>query len=151
MTEEFGPVIDLPDLDVDVPTEQDLGQVEIYDLVQDGNVYFRMVTEAYGDDQESVVERVLKYLSAHGTRVTDCVVRNDSDSRFEGQIAVEGLSRFENLFILNAEFVPTAFSVIEPDNKILKASEMQNVLTDLAGISFELTHRHIFQEKVTNE
>ncbi len=151
MTEELGPIVELPDFEIEERPTEDLDDMKILDLVEDGNIWFRMVTEAYGKNQEQVVDRVLQYLNIHGTKITNYKIQNNDPEKFEGQIAIEGLSRFENLFVLNSEFLPTALSIIEPDEKTIKARELQNALTDLAGISFELTHRQIFKQKTKTQ
>ncbi len=144
---QFGPLAAYPDFS-ELP-EPKIGyeREEIEELViGDRNVLYRFVIEIFGDDVDKAQKDFTKALEYEGCRINKLVSKvqgeNESGRKYI-LVATELLSDVETMFQLTAKYAPVAISVIEPDYVDITTSELQGILSDIAGFSHELVMRPV--------
>jgi len=142
LMDQFGGLAAYPPLDKLPKPRIGYREEEIEDfIVDERNIRYQFVIETYGKDKETLEETMMKVFFLEGCKINKFVVQvqEEKEDKVYALIAAELLS--ETLMQLTAKYAPVAISILEPEIIDVTASELQNVLTDLAGFVHELAHR----------
>lgn len=147
LIDKFGPLAVYPKLE-DIP-EPRIGysREEIESMIIDDRMLlYRFVIEAYGEDEKRVEEDLKKALSYEGCKINKFVMQLQDENKETGRklflVATELVSTVETAFQLTGgKYAPVAISVVEPEIVDLNPSEIQGILSDLAGFAHELVTR----------
>lgn len=122
-------------------------------IVDERNIRYQIVIETYGKDKETIEETIMKAFFLEGCKINKFVVQvqEEKGDKIYALVAAELLSSFETLMQLTAKYAPVAISILEPELIDVTASELQNVLTDLAGFVHELVHRPLKKKLVKQD
>lgn len=153
LMEKFGGLVAYPELN-ELPTPKvGYSKEEIESFILDErNIRYLFIIEAFGEDEEKVKETMLKAFLLEGCKINRVAVkREEREERVKLFIAAELLSPFEVMFQLTAKYAPVAISIEEPEIVDITATELQNALTDLAGFVYELVHRPIKKKLIEKD
>ena len=146
LIERFGALAAYPKLDELENPRIGYSREEIEAMIlEDRMVLYRFVTETFSKDEETLRKDFPKALAYEGCRINKFVVREQGTSEKTGLkyflVATELISDVETLFQLVAKYSPIAIEVVEPEVVDILPSEIQGILSDLAGFSYELVTR----------
>jgi len=122
-------------------------------IVDERNIRYQFVIETYGKDKGTIEETIMKAFYLEGCKINKFIVQvqEEREDKVYALVAAELLSSFETLMQLTAKYAPVAISILEPEIIDVSASELQNVLTDLAGFVHELVHRPLKKKLIEQE
>lgn len=122
-------------------------------IVDERNIRYQFVIETYGKDKETIEETIMKAFYLEGCKINKFIVQvqEEREDKVYALVAAELLSSFETLMQLTAKYAPVAISILEPEIIDVSASELQNVLTDLAGFVHELVHRPLKKKLIEHD
>jgi len=119
-----------------------LDEDEFYELLDEGYVQFKFVTQVAGDKE--IIERdILRVLNVFGAYVNQINLEENGDQSkgFVGLAAVEVLiPDVEALFEVVLRFSPVAMSIEHPDVLKLKILDVQNVSINLSSLLTDITN-----------
>ncbi|AMQ17778.1 hypothetical protein [Thermococcus peptonophilus] len=146
LMEKFGPLAAYPKLDELPEPQVGYSREEIESLIIDERMLlYRFVVEVYGEDENRVEADLKKALVYEGCRINKFAIQqqgeNEETNRKRFLVAAELISDVETAFQLTGKYAPVAISVVEPEIVDLNPSEIQGVLSDLAGFAHELVTR----------
>ena len=154
LMEKFGGLAAYPPLEK-LPTPK-IGysreEVEEF-IIDEKEILYRFVIEAYGKDKDTVEETMLKAFNYEGCKINKIItkVQEEGEGKIYALVAAELISSFEVLFQLTAKYAPVAISIMEPEIIDISATELQNAFTDLGGFVHELLHRPIKKKLVEHD
>lgn len=154
LMDQFGGLAAYPPLDQLPKPRIGYSKEEIEDfIVDERNIRYQFVIETYGKDKETIEETIMKAFYLEGCKINKFVVQvqEEKEDKVYALVAAELLSSFETLMQLTAKYAPVAISILEPEIIDVTASELQNVLTDLAGFVNELVHRPLKKKLVEQD
>ncbi|AHF79845.1 hypothetical protein [Thermococcus paralvinellae] len=154
LMDQFGGLAAYPPLDKLPKPRIGYSDEEIEEfIVDERNVRYQFVIETYGKDKETIEETIMKAFYLEGCKINKFVVQvqEEKEDKVYALVAAELLSSFETLMQLTAKYAPVAISILEPEIIDVTASELQNVLTDLAGFVNELVHRPLKKKLVEQD
>jgi len=146
LIERFGALAAYPKLDELEEPKIGYSREEIESMILDDRmILYRFVVEVFGDSEESVKRDFAKALSYEGCLINKFVVKEHGEAGTSQKkrflVATELVSTIENVFQLTAKYAPVAIEIVEPEVVDILPSEVQGILSDLAGFSYELVSR----------
>ncbi|MBO8173734.1 MAG: hypothetical protein H0Z18_00595 [Thermococcus sp.] len=154
LMDQFGGLAAYPPLDQLPKPRIGYSEDEIEEfIVDERSIRYQFVIETYGKDKKTIEETIIKAFYLEGCRINKFIVQvqEEREDKVYALVAAELLSSFETLMQLTAKYAPVAISILEPEIIDVTASELQNVLTDLAGFVHELVHRPLKKKLVEQD
>ncbi|AIU70130.1 hypothetical protein TEU_07185 [Thermococcus eurythermalis] len=146
LIDRFGALAAYPQLDELEEPKIGYSREEIESMIlEDRMVLYRFVVETFSKDEETLKRDFSKALAYEGCRINKFIYKEQGTSEKTGLkyflVATELISDVETLFQLTAKYSPVAIEVVEPEIVDITPAEIQGVLSDLAGFSYELVSR----------
>lgn len=146
LIERFGALAAYPKLDELEEPRIGYSREEIESMIlEDRMVLYRFVVETFSKDEATLKRDFSKALAYEGCRINKFVTKEQGISEKTGMkyflVATELISDVETLFQLTAKYSPVAIEVVEPEVVDITPSEIQGILSDLAGFAYELVTR----------
>ncbi|WP_456472606.1 hypothetical protein [Methanocaldococcus sp.] len=116
-----------------------LTEEDIIEYLDEGYVRAKIVVEATGKDEETVLKNLIYSLENEGIIIRKVATINEDDKAFNGYVGLDILAKPFDLFSLAYKYLPVAFS-IEENNIKLSLSDIQDIGNELSGAMFELSH-----------
>ena len=115
---------------------------EFYDLLENGFIQFKFVTQVAGDE-EIIVRDTIRVLNVFGGYINQIKIEPNGDQSkgFVGLAAIEALiPDLETLFEIVLRFSPVAMTIQHPEAIRLSELEIQNLAINLSSLMTDITN-----------